>query len=27
VPIEDATWNKLKDLAKGYGLADRLGLA
>jgi len=27
VPIEDATWNKLKDLAKGYGLADKLGLA
>ena len=26
VPIEDATWNKIRDLAQGYGLADRLGL-
>jgi LDH2 family malate/lactate/ureidoglycolate dehydrogenase len=26
VPIEDATWAKLKDLAQGYGIADRLGL-
>jgi uncharacterized oxidoreductase len=26
VPIEDATWNRLKDLAKGYGIADKLGL-
>jgi uncharacterized oxidoreductase len=26
VPIEDATWNKLKDLAAGYGIAERLGL-
>ncbi|HEX2942805.1 MAG TPA: Ldh family oxidoreductase, partial [Rhodopila sp.] len=25
VPIEDATWNKLRDLAQGYGLADKLG--
>jgi LDH2 family malate/lactate/ureidoglycolate dehydrogenase len=25
VPIEDATWNKLRDLAQGYGIADRLG--
>ena len=27
VPVEDATWNKVKDLAKGYGIADQLGLA
>jgi len=26
VPVEDATWNKIRDLAQGYGLADRLGL-
>jgi LDH2 family malate/lactate/ureidoglycolate dehydrogenase len=26
VPIEDATWNKIRDLAQGYGLADKLGL-
>ncbi len=26
VPIEDATWNKLRDLAQGYGIAERLGL-
>jgi LDH2 family malate/lactate/ureidoglycolate dehydrogenase len=25
VPIEDATWNRLKDLASGYGIADKLG--
>ncbi len=25
VPVEDATWNKLRDLAQGYGLADKLG--
>jgi len=25
VPIEDATWNKLKELATGYGIADKLG--
>ena len=25
VPIEDATWNKLKELATGYGFADTLG--
>lgn len=25
VPIEDATWKRLGDLAKGYGIADRLG--
>ena len=25
VPIEDATWNKLRDLAQGYGIAERLG--
>ena len=25
VPIEDATWNRLKDLATGYGIADKLG--
>ena len=27
VPVEDATWDKLRALAQGYGLADRLGLA
>jgi uncharacterized oxidoreductase len=26
VPVEDATWNKLKDLAASYGVADKLGL-
>ncbi len=26
VPIEESTWAKLKELAQGYGLADRLGL-
>ena len=26
VPIEDATWNKIRDLAQGYGLTDKLGL-
>jgi LDH2 family malate/lactate/ureidoglycolate dehydrogenase len=26
VPVEDATWNKIRELAQGYGLADRLGL-
>jgi LDH2 family malate/lactate/ureidoglycolate dehydrogenase len=26
VPIEDATWAKLKDLATGFGIADKLGL-
>jgi uncharacterized oxidoreductase len=26
VPIEDATWNKIKDLAQGYGIANKLGL-
>jgi LDH2 family malate/lactate/ureidoglycolate dehydrogenase len=25
VPIEDATWKRLQDLATGYGIADRLG--
>ena len=25
VPIEDSTWNKLRDLAEGYGLTGRLG--
>jgi LDH2 family malate/lactate/ureidoglycolate dehydrogenase len=25
VAVEDATWNRLRDLAQGYGLADRLG--
>src|ERR1700732_794624 len=25
IEIEDATWNKLRTLAEGYGLADRLG--
>jgi LDH2 family malate/lactate/ureidoglycolate dehydrogenase len=25
VPIEDATWNRLRDLAQGYGLTDKLG--
>ena len=26
VPIEDATWKRLGDLAKGYGIAEKLGL-
>jgi uncharacterized oxidoreductase len=26
IPVEDATWKKLQDLAQGYGLADKLGL-
>ena len=26
VPVEDATWNKIKELAQGYGLTDKLGL-
>ncbi|PPQ36574.1 Ldh family oxidoreductase [Rhodopila globiformis] len=26
VPIEDATWNKIRVLAQGYGLADKLGV-
>jgi uncharacterized oxidoreductase len=25
IEIEDATWYKLRTLAEGYGLADRLG--
>ena len=25
IPVEDATWKKLQDLAQGYGLADKLG--
>ena len=25
VPIEDATWKRLQDLATGYGIADKLG--
>jgi uncharacterized oxidoreductase len=25
VPIEDATWKRLKDMATGYGIADKLG--
>jgi uncharacterized oxidoreductase len=25
VPIEDATWKRLQDLASGYGIADKLG--
>ena len=25
VPIEDSTWNKLRDLAEGYGLTGKLG--
>jgi uncharacterized oxidoreductase len=25
IPVEDATWKKLHDLATGYGLADKLG--
>lgn len=26
VPVEDSTWNKIKELAAGYGLTDKLGL-
>jgi LDH2 family malate/lactate/ureidoglycolate dehydrogenase len=26
IPVEDATWNKVRDLAQGYGLTDKLGL-
>ncbi len=26
VPVEDATWNKIKELAQGYGLTEKLGL-
>jgi LDH2 family malate/lactate/ureidoglycolate dehydrogenase len=26
VPVEDATWNKIRELAEGYGLTDKLGL-
>ena len=26
IPVEDATWKKLQDLAQGYGLTDKLGL-
>ena len=26
IPVEDATWNKLRDLAQGYGIAAELGL-
>ena len=26
IPVEDATWKKLQDLAQGYGIADKLGL-
>ena len=26
VPVEDATWNKIKELAAGYGLTEKLGL-
>jgi LDH2 family malate/lactate/ureidoglycolate dehydrogenase len=26
VPVEDATWNKIRDLAQGYGIAGKLGL-
>jgi uncharacterized oxidoreductase len=25
VPIEDATWKRLADMAAGYGIADKLG--
>jgi len=25
VPIEDATWKRLQDMATGYGIADKLG--
>jgi uncharacterized oxidoreductase len=26
IPVEDATWKKLQDLAQGYGLSAKLGL-
>jgi uncharacterized oxidoreductase len=26
IPVEDATWKNLQDLAQGYGIADKLGL-
>ena len=26
IPVEDATWKKLQELAQGYGLTDKLGL-
>jgi len=26
IPVEDATWRKLGDLAQAYGLADKLEL-
>jgi LDH2 family malate/lactate/ureidoglycolate dehydrogenase len=26
IPVEDATWKKLQDLAQGYGLTEKLGL-
>ena len=26
VPVEEATWNKIRDLAQGYGIAGKLGL-
>ncbi len=26
IPVEDATWNKVKELAQGYGLTSKLGL-
>ncbi len=26
VPVEDSTWNKIKELAAGYGLTEKLGL-
>jgi len=26
VPVEDATWGKIKELAQGYGLTEKLGL-
>jgi LDH2 family malate/lactate/ureidoglycolate dehydrogenase len=26
VPIEDATWSKIRDLAEGYGVTGKLGI-
>jgi len=26
IPVEDATWKRLQDLAKGFGIAEKLGL-
>jgi len=26
IPVEDATWNKVRELAQGYGLTEKLGL-